>query len=117
MRIRSIPVAGLLVVITALAAALRFHSPVSSLPAASSPATAASPLDRGRSDRGRPLGEADGALPDRTTVFDEEVPGVANLDPALLAALRRAAPDAAGDGVDVYVDSGWRAPRAQERLR
>src|SRR6266536_2363884 len=59
-------------------------------------------------DRGA-LGEADGAVPDGTTVFDDEVAGVANLDPDLLAALRRAATDAAGDGVEFLVDSGWRS--------
>jgi zinc D-Ala-D-Ala carboxypeptidase len=117
-RIRvAIRVAGLLVVIAALAAALGSHSPASWLPAASSPSTAASPpTDRRGSERRGPLGEADGAVPDGTTVFDEEVPGVANLDPALLGALRRAATDAAGDGVDFYVDSGWRSPEYQERL-
>jgi LAS superfamily LD-carboxypeptidase LdcB len=62
------------------------------------------------------LGEADGALPDGTTVFDVEIPGVANLDPALLGALRRAATDAADDGVAFFVDSGWRSPEYQERL-
>ncbi len=41
---------------------------------------------------------------------------MANLDPALLGALRRAATDAAGDGVDFYVDSGWRSAEYQERL-
>lgn len=41
---------------------------------------------------------------------------MANLDPALLGALRRAATDAAGDGVDFDVDSGWRSPEYQERL-
>jgi zinc D-Ala-D-Ala carboxypeptidase len=65
--------------------------------------------------RGR-LGEADGAVPDGTTVFDDEVPGVANLDPALLGALREAATDAADDGVELFVDSGWRSPEYQERL-
>jgi zinc D-Ala-D-Ala carboxypeptidase len=115
-RIRSIRVAGLLVVIAALAAALGSHVPVSSLPAAASPSTAASPSDGRGSERRGPLGEADGAVPDGTTVFDEEVPGVARLDPALLGALRRAATAAAGDGVDVYVDSGWRSPAYQERL-
>jgi zinc D-Ala-D-Ala carboxypeptidase len=65
--------------------------------------------------RGR-LGEADGAVPDGTTVFDDEVPGVANLDPALLGALRAAATDAADDGVELFVDSGWRSPEYQERL-
>jgi len=41
---------------------------------------------------------------------------VANLDRALLAALRRAATDAAGGGVELVVDSGWRSPEYQERL-
>ena len=44
------------------------------------------------------------------------IPGVANLDPALLGALRRAATDAAGDGVEFVVDSGWRSPEYQEQL-
>ncbi len=69
-----------------------------------------------RSDRGAPLGEADGAVPDGTTVFDDEIPGVANLDPALLSALRRAATDAADNGVEFVVDSGWRSPAYQEQL-
>jgi D-alanyl-D-alanine carboxypeptidase len=59
------------------------------------------------------LGEAGGAVPDGTTVFDGEVPGVARLDPALLGALRRAAADA---GIEFDVDSGWRSPEYQERL-
>jgi D-alanyl-D-alanine carboxypeptidase len=61
-------------------------------------------------------GEADGAVPDGATVFDEEIPGVANLDPGLLGALRQAATDAAGDGVEFFVDSGWRSPEYQEQL-
>jgi LAS superfamily LD-carboxypeptidase LdcB len=61
-------------------------------------------------------GEAEGAVPDHTTAFDDGVPGVANLDPALLRALRRAAVDAAVDGVEIFVDSGWRSPAYQERL-
>ncbi len=81
--------------------------------------------DRGRRDRGarfRPqappalLGEADGALPDAVTVFDDELPAVANLDPALLGALREAAADAADDGVRFEVNSGWRSPAYQEQL-
>ncbi|GIG68696.1 D-alanyl-D-alanine carboxypeptidase [Phytomonospora endophytica] len=66
-------------------------------------------------DRGG-LGVADGAVPYRTTVFDDEVPGVANLDPPLLAALRLAAADAAGEGVEFFVNSGWRSPAYQSRL-
>jgi LAS superfamily LD-carboxypeptidase LdcB len=63
-----------------------------------------------------PLGEADGAVPDGTTAFDDEVPGVANLDHALLGPLRRAATDAADDGVEIRVNSGWRSPAYQEHL-
>jgi D-alanyl-D-alanine carboxypeptidase len=69
-----------------------------------------------RSEHGGRLGEADGAVPDGTTVFDDEVPGVAKLDPALLSALRQAATDAADDGVEFVVDSGWRSPEYQEQL-
>ena len=128
-RIRRIRVAGLLVVIAAIAAALGYQL------LASSSSTAASPIDVVRSRtvalreaRRRParaslrsehrgaLGEADGAVPDGTTVFDDEIPGVANLDPALLGALRQAATDAADDGVEFFVDSGWRSPEYQEQL-
>jgi hypothetical protein len=109
-------VAGLLVVIVAIAAVLGSQSRVS-LPSTSSlPSAAASPIDRGRREHLGPLGEADGAVPDGTTVFDNEVPGVANLDRDLLGALRQAATAAAGDGVEFYVDSGWRSPAYQERL-
>ncbi|PRX97940.1 D-alanyl-D-alanine carboxypeptidase-like protein [Allonocardiopsis opalescens] len=62
------------------------------------------------------LGEADGAVPDGVTVFDDEFPAVAGLDPDLLNALRRAAADAAGDGVGFVVNSGWRSPEYQEHL-
>jgi zinc D-Ala-D-Ala carboxypeptidase len=60
--------------------------------------------------------EADGVLPNGVTVFDNRYPGVANLDPDLLRALREAATDAAGDGVQFYVNSGWRSPRYQNQL-
>src|SRR2546426_918340 len=67
-RIPRILVAGLLVVVAAIAAAR--GDPL----LASSSSTAASPIDVLRSEhRGAP-GEADGAVPDGTTVFDDEVP-------------------------------------------
>jgi zinc D-Ala-D-Ala carboxypeptidase len=105
-----------LVGIAGIAAALGLQLP------ASMSSTGVSPTDippgdhRGlRGHRGA-LGEADGAVPDGTTVFDGEVPGVANLDPDLLAALRDAATDAAGDGVEFFVESGWRSAEYQEQL-
>jgi D-alanyl-D-alanine carboxypeptidase len=138
-RIATILAAGLLVVIAAIAPAMgyQFLPSSSSTPASpigvlrsehrgapgeadgvpdASSATAASPMGvLRREHRGAP-GEADGAVPDGTTVFDDEVPGVANLDPALLGALRQAATDAADDGVEFFVDSGWRSAQYQEQL-
>jgi zinc D-Ala-D-Ala carboxypeptidase len=62
------------------------------------------------------LGVAGGAVPEGVRVFDDEYPAVANLDPALRGALRRASTDAAADGVELQVDSGWRSPAYQEHL-
>ena len=119
-RIRWIRAAGLLLVVAAIAAALGSQLLASSSSTAHSSTTATSPIGVPLSER-RDLrrdarGEADGAVPDRTTVFDDDVPGIAKLDPALLGALREAATDAAGDGVEFVVDSGWRSPGYQEHL-
>jgi zinc D-Ala-D-Ala carboxypeptidase len=103
-------VAGLLVVVAAIGAPLGYQW------LASSSSTAASPIDVLRSEHRGALGEADGVVPDGTTVFDDEYPGVANLDPDLLQALREAATDAADDGIEFYVESGWRSPEYQEQL-
>jgi zinc D-Ala-D-Ala carboxypeptidase len=113
-RIRGIRLAGLVAVVAAIAAALGGQFPASSF------STAAPPGGVPRGDQEHhhrdALGEGGGAVPAGTTVFDDEVPGVAKLDPALLRALRRAATDAAGEGVGFLVDSGWRSPEYQERL-
>jgi D-alanyl-D-alanine carboxypeptidase len=126
-RIPRILVHGLLVVIAAIAA-VRGYELLSS-----SSSTAASPVDAVRSEHRGPLGEPDGppvlrrenrgalgevdsAVPDGATVLDDEIPGVANLDPDLLGAMRRAATDAADDGVELLVNSGWRSPEYQEQL-
>ena len=42
---------------------------------------------------------------------------MARLDRPLLAALRRAATDAGGVGVDFLVNSGWRSPAYEDQLR
>jgi hypothetical protein len=65
----------------------------------------------------RALGKAHGAVPGGVTVFDDRTPAVTNLDPDLLGALRRAATDAAADGVQFFVNGGWRSPQYQEQLR
>jgi D-alanyl-D-alanine carboxypeptidase len=90
-------VAGLLAVIAAIAAALAYQT-------ASSSSTAARPTDVSRSEHRAP------------PVLDDDIPGVANLDPDLLGALRQAATDAGDDGVEFVVDSGWRSPEYQEQL-
>src|SRR5436305_2186807 len=111
-RIRWLRVAGVLLLISAIAAALAHELPTSPSPSS----TAGSPVHLPRSERRAPLGEADGAVPYGTTVFDGGVPGVAHLHSDLLAALRRAATDAAGAGVEFLVDSGWRSRAYQEQL-
>lgn len=107
-------VAGLLLVVAAITVALG-HQVL-----ASSSSTAASPIDafQGafRGEHRDALGEAGGKVPDGVTVFDDGFPAVANLDPALLGVLRRAATHAADDGVEFYVTSGWRSPAYQEQL-
>ncbi len=109
-RIRRLRVAGLLVAIAAIAAAFSYQLP------ASSSSTAASPLDVLLGEHRGALGEAGGAVPHGTTVFDEHIPGVVNLDSELLGALRQATMDAAAGGVEFVVDSGWRSPEYQEHL-
>jgi zinc D-Ala-D-Ala carboxypeptidase len=125
--IRRNRVAGLLVAIAAIAALGHLWPPFS--PSTDSPAP---PIHVVRRERPRPpgeiggaarsrrlgaLGEADGAVPAGTTVFDDDVPGVAKLDPALLGALRRAAAYAARDGVEFVVNSGWRSAAYEDQLR
>jgi zinc D-Ala-D-Ala carboxypeptidase len=144
-RIASIVVVGVLV-FAASAAALGLTQQVSSSPPAAPPASSsavavASPVSSAatavvptavlpgdqRGELAAPagalprgprfaLGVADGVLPSRATIFDDGLPGVAKLDPALLDALQRASTDAQRMGVHLYVDSGWRSQEYQEQL-
>jgi LAS superfamily LD-carboxypeptidase LdcB len=81
-------------------------------------ASSSSPPSFGDVLRGHPgtTTEAEGALPDGVTVFDDRYPGVTNLHPGLLQALRKAATGAARDGVELHVNSGWRSPEYQNEL-
>lgn len=159
-RIPKILVAGLLIVVTAIAAALGYslltasssttaplidlsrgepprpqraprravgeaaaptavsHSepPRPQLPPRQAGGEAAAAIDIPRDEHRGALDEADGAVPDGTTVFDDQIPGVTNLNPDLLGALRQAANDSADDGVAFYVTSGWRSPKYQNLL-
>ncbi|MFE0103536.1 M15 family metallopeptidase [Streptomyces sp. NPDC059009] len=96
-RIRWLLVVVLIVVVAALTAAFTYETRTSS-----------------SGSSGSSL--ADGVVPDGVTVFDDETPAVTNLDADLLGALRRAATDAAGNGIEFYVNSGWRSPQYQDRL-
>lgn len=66
-------------------------------------------------DGGR-AGVEDGVIRGEVSVFDEDVPAVAKLDPDLRAAVQEAARDAEDDGVTFVVNSGWRSPQYQEQL-
>lgn len=113
---------GLFVVTTAIIATLVYQS------AAPSSAPASSEVHR--DDHGATTTEADGSateddgsvtqddgvLPDGVTVFDDQYPAVTNLNAHLLGALRAAATEAAGDGVEFIVTSGWRTPAYQNQL-
>ena len=107
-RLRRLRVTGLFAVFAAIAAALGYQSLASSS-WTPSPSTVVSPTDDGfRSEHRRPPRERRGPR--------SEIPGVADLDPDLLGALRQAATDAAGDGVELLVDSGRRSPEYQQQL-
>lgn len=126
-RLRRGRVAGALVAAAALIVAIGQLLPASSSSTGSTLANAfpPSPETRGATVTAAPpkptappgpLGMDDGAVPEGTTAFDGAVPGVANLDPALLRALRAAAREAADDGLTLVVDSGWRSAAYQRRL-
>ncbi len=58
----------------------------------------------------------DGALPGGPASAWDDVPAIANLDPALLAAVRGASDAAASEGVALVVTSGWRSEALQQRM-
>ena len=125
-RIPTIEIAGVVVLLAVIVAAPdRLRLPASGSPTAT-PATGAAasfgsrvivPIATPARSPGKPdrVGLGDGVVPDGTTVFDD-VPAVANLDADLLDALRRAATDAADDGIRFEVESGWRSTAYQEQL-
>jgi hypothetical protein len=82
------------------------------------PSRERAPADAGLAATARRRGITvdDGALPDGVTVLDGEFPGIASLDPDLRAALREATTDAAGDGVELPINSGWRSAAYQDSL-
>ena len=120
-------VVGLAVLVAAIIGTLVYQSGTSSartLPAAPQPPPRSIPsydaVPRGELGRtpnvDGALTRADGLLPDGTTVRDDGLPGIANLDPDLLYALRVAASKAADDGIELAINSGWRSRGYQEAL-
>lgn len=65
-----------------------------------------------------PIGIADGYIPDGEVLspFDVDHPAIANLDPALVAAVQDASLDARADRIELVVTSGWRSKRYQQAL-
>ena len=57
-----------------------------------------------------------GVLPTHATVFDESLPGISGLSPDLRNALEQATRAAREEGVEIFINSGWRAPALQEQL-
>jgi hypothetical protein len=115
-RSRSTTAVVLALTVAAIVGAVLGHQAVTA--STSSPASALVAAPAGGLGPGVPRGmtEADGVVPDGVTVFDDEFPAVANLDPALLGELRQAAAAAADDGVEFTVNSGWRSAAYQDQL-
>jgi zinc D-Ala-D-Ala carboxypeptidase len=72
-------------------------------------------LDPGSAPSGS-TGVAGGDIPEGQATLDDHLPAITKLDPELAAAVRRAATDAAADGIDFWITSGWRSPAYQQRL-
>ena len=122
-RIRRIRVTGLLVVIAAIVAALGYQLLASSVLDGHHPSTsfavstvvfavntvvfAVSTVVR--------LARLTVPVPDGATVFDDEIPGVANLDP--ICSVPCSKPQLMPrTTVEFFVDSGWRSPEYQNQL-
>ncbi|MBO9569067.1 MULTISPECIES: M15 family metallopeptidase [Cellulomonas] len=69
-------------------------------------------------DPDREPGVEDGVIDrgDGVTIFDTHLPAIANLDPALRAAVEQATTDAGARGVEMVVTSGWRSAHYQQHL-
>jgi len=56
------------------------------------------------------------AVGESVSPFDEHLPTIAKLDPALLDAVQAAAVDAEADGIEMVVTSGWRSAEYQQAM-
>ncbi|WP_031068769.1 M15 family metallopeptidase [Streptomyces sp. NRRL WC-3742] len=112
---RRVAVGVVATVVLGLAAACAGNPPAAQKALSTLEATVAS-LSPGGSPS--PSSTEDGQVPDGVTLspFDTKAAAVRNLDPALLAALRKAAGDAKAQGIEMSVTSGWRSKAYQQRL-
>ncbi|MGZ0150850.1 M15 family metallopeptidase [Kribbella sp. WER1] len=88
--------------------------------------TAVSAQDGTRSGNGKSTGSVsthkgppnaeDGVLPDHTSAYDTDLPGIAKLDPALRKAVQEAETAMKADGIRMQVTTGWRSKKYQEEL-
>ncbi|MFG1815744.1 M15 family metallopeptidase [Kribbella sp. NPDC049174] len=78
------------------------------------PSTADQPSTTGRASG--PPGSDDGVLPEKTSAFDTDLPGIAKLDPALLKAVQQAETAMKKDGITMQVTTGWRSKKYQQEL-
>ena len=62
------------------------------------------------------IDEEDGVIGGTVVTAYDDVPAVMRLDARLRRALRRAASDAARDGIELHVNSGWRSQAYQAQL-
>jgi zinc D-Ala-D-Ala carboxypeptidase len=92
----------------------RTITPVASIASNPPTATASTPMATRRAR----IGEQDGYIANGQwlTPFDTGHPAIGKLDPTLLAAVQRAASDAASNGVELSITSGWRSVRYQQAL-
>jgi hypothetical protein len=63
-----------------------------------------------------PPGAEDGVLPENTSSFDTNLPGIAKLDPKLLKAVQKAETAMRADGITMRVNTGWRSKKYQQEL-
>ncbi|WP_427888706.1 M15 family metallopeptidase [Kribbella sp. GL6] len=73
-------------------------------------ATRSAPTHKG------PPNAEDGVLPDHTSAYDTDLPGITKLDPALRKAVQEAETAMKADGIRMQVTTGWRSKKYQEEL-
>lgn len=112
-RSRPIKLTSVTLVGAALIGLFPVHPPASPPPARTSP-TFADTSPGGIHPRA--IEPRYGAVDSGAAIFDDEDPAVAKLDPDLACALRKAAAEAADDGIELSVNSGWRSRSYQDQL-